>query len=275
MNPLPPSLRDLVEGLEFLFETEASKSNCGLLQMINPIIKLVSVFILIFASLYVLSPIPLLALCAIPISLAMLSKIPMRLFLLRSTIFIPIFAGIISIPVIFLTNGQPMVAFVIGPLSLIATQEGLLKFTIFTGRVWFSVASLMLLTMTMGIGEILSALSSLRAPPIFVQMVTLTYRYLILSILGVQKMLFAREARTFIRQRHINMADLMNFGSILAMLFVRTYERSERVYLAMKARGFDAYNLAPARRGKITIFDVSFISLLCLLICFIAFGHLV
>jgi energy-coupling factor transporter transmembrane protein EcfT len=50
--------------------------------------------------------------------------------------------------------------------------------------------------------------------------------------------LIAKEARTYINRR-INFQSIKHLGAILASLFIRTYERSERVYLAMKARGFD------------------------------------
>jgi energy-coupling factor transporter transmembrane protein EcfT len=40
----------------------------------------------------------------------------------------------------------------------------------------------------------------------------------------------------------MNYQALKDFGVILAALFIRTYERSERVYLAMKARGFSIEN---------------------------------
>ena len=272
MNPLPLSLRDLVHSLEFLFETEDSINKHGLLQKINPILRIASVFLLIISSLFISTPLPLLLLCVIPITLALLSKVPMKAYLLRSTVFIPIFAGIISIPIIFLTSGQPLFSWNIGPWTLIGTHEGLLRFSIFTLRVWFSVASLMLLIMTMGINEILSTFSTLRVPPIFVQMVAMTYRYIVLSILDIQKMLFAREARTFIRRNRLNINDLKNFGSILGLLFIRTYARSEHVYLAMKARGFDVYHVTPVERKKVVALDVAFIIVLCIVIFFLVSG---
>jgi cobalt/nickel transport system permease protein len=88
----------------------------------------------------------------------------------------------------------------------------------------------------------LKLLSSLEVPSVIVQMFGLTYRYFFVSIHEVQSFLIAKEARTYVTRRTINYQALKDLGSILAALFIRTYERSERVYMAMKSRGFEIEN---------------------------------
>ncbi len=112
----------------------------------------------------------------------------------------------------------------------------------FTIRVWFCVASLTLLVVSLGFDKLLKLLASLRIPPVIVQLFSLTYRYFFVSVHEVQSFLIAKEARTYIHRRTMNYQALKDFGAILAALFIRTYERSERVYLAMKSRGFNIEN---------------------------------
>ena len=85
----------------------------------------------------------------------------------------------------------------------------------------------------------LQLLSAIKVPNIIVQLFSLTYRYFFVSIHEVQSVLIAKEARTYVHKRTINMQALKDLGSVVATLFIRTYERSERVYLAMKARGLE------------------------------------
>ena len=235
---IPKSLRDLVEGAESLVYIEDLSGKRGLLQTINPIVKLFVVVFMIVASLFISSVSYLLLVCVIPLILVMASRIPLRQFASRTT-FIPVFAAIISLPVLFLTIGQPILTSNIGTLSLTVTLEGVQRFLLFTIRVWFCVASLSLLILSTGFERTLKLLSSLKVPPVVVQLFSLTYRYFFVSVHEAQSVLIAKEARTYIRKRTISFQALKDLGSILAALFIRTYERSERVYMAMKSRGFE------------------------------------
>jgi cobalt/nickel transport system permease protein len=235
---VPKSLRDLVESAESLVYVEDLSGKRGLLQAIDPLAKLVVIVFMIVASLFVSSLSCLVLICAIPFILALASKIPLRHFVSR-TVFIPAFAAVISLPVLFLTSGHSVFAANLGPLALVVTSEGLVRFLVFSVRVWFCVASLTLLILSTGFEKILKLLSSLKVPPVIVQMFSLTYRYFFVSVHEAQSFLIAKEARTYVNRRTINYQALKDLGSILAALFIRTYERSERVYMAMKSRGFE------------------------------------
>ena len=194
---------------------------------------------MIVASLFIFSLSYLALICIIPFILALASRIPLK-YLLSRTMFIPAFAALISIPVLFITPGHAILATNIGILTLAITSEGLRRFLVFSVRVWFCVASLILLIVSTGFDKMLKLLSSLKVPPLIVQMFSLTYRYFFVSVHETQSFLIAKEARTYIHRRTMNYQALKDFGSILAALFIRTYERSERVYLAMKSRGFSS-----------------------------------
>ena len=238
---VPQSLRDLVESSESLVYVEDLSNKPGLLQSINPLVNLIVIVFMIVASLFIFSLSYLALICVIPFVLAVASKIPLKHFISR-TVFIPAFAALISIPVLFITPGQPIFATNMGILNLAITSEGLVRFLVFSIRVWFCVASLSLLILSTGFDKMLKLLSSMKVPPVVVQMFSLTYRYFFVSVHEAQSFLIAKEARTYVNRRTINYQALKDLGSILAALFIRTYERSERVYLAMKSRGFTIEN---------------------------------
>jgi cobalt/nickel transport system permease protein len=254
---VPQSLRDLVENAESLVCVEDLSGKKGLLQALNPLAKLISIFFMIAASLFISSVSTLLLVCAIPIFLALASRIPMRQLALR-TFYIPAFAALISLPALFLTGGHPIFTANLSLFNLAVTTEGLQAFLLFTVRVWFCVASLSLLVLSTGFEKILKLMASLKVPGVIVQMFSLTYRYFFVSMHEAQSVLIAKEARTYIKRHTINLTALKDLGSILAALFIRTYERSERVYLAMKSRGFEVESSHKLSVPKFHVKDIVF-----------------
>ena len=263
---VPQSLRDIVDSSESLVYIEDLSSKRGLMQSINPLISLIVVFFMIVASIFIFSLPYLVLICIIPLILAVASRVPLR-HLLSRTIWIPAFAALISIPILFITPGQTVAAANFGIFSLAITSAGVTKFLVFSTRVWFCVASLTLLVVSMGFDKLLKLLASLRIPAVIVQLFSLTYRYFFVSVYEVQSFLIAKEARTYIHRRTMNYQALKDFASILAALFIRTYERSERVYLAMKSRGFSIENDHKLALPSLKWLDVFFASAIM-----IAFG---
>ena len=137
---VPQSLRDLVESAESLVNVEDLSSKKGVMQAINPIAKLVAITGMIIASLYIVQLPYLLAICIIPLILAAASRISLKHYFARTTL-IPMFAAVISIPVLFITAGTPIWATSHGSINLAITTEGITRFLIFSVRVWFCVAS--------------------------------------------------------------------------------------------------------------------------------------
>jgi cobalt/nickel transport system permease protein len=266
---VPKSLRDLVEGAESLVYLEDLSGKRGLLQAINPIAKLVAIVFMIVASIFISSLSYLTLICSVPLILAITSRIPLR-YLVSRTLFIPAFAAIITLPLLFLTPGYPIAQMQLGSLQVIITSEGLQHMLVFSVRVWFCVASLSLLVLSTGFDKLLRLLFSLRIPPIIVQLFSLTYRYFFVSVHEAQSVLIAKEARTYVHRRTINYSALKDLGSILSTLFIRTYERSERVYMAMKSRGFEIENKNRLSLPAFRLHDFFFAATI-----FSAFGFLV
>jgi len=256
---VPQSLRDLVEGAESLVSVEDLSGKKGVMQAINPVAKLVAILSMIIASLLITNISYMLAICIVPLVLVVVSQIPLKHFFTR-TALIPAFAAVISIPILFLTVGAPVWAVSLGGVNLVVTMEGVTRFAVFTVRVWFCVAALTLLILSTGFDKTLKLLSAVKVPTLIIQLFSLTYRYFFVSIEEAQSVLIAKEARTYVHKRSFNLQSLKDLGSIIASLFIRTYERSERVYLAMKARGFQIDAENKHAMPKLRIRDLAFAS---------------
>lgn len=268
---VPQSLRDLMEGAESLVYVEDLSGKKGVMQAINPVAKLVAIIGMIVAAVLITKLTYLLAICAVPLVLAATSRIPFKQFFSR-TALVPVFAAVISIPILFLTAGTSVWAASLGSFNLVITLEGLSKFAVFVVRVWFCVSSLTLLILSTGFDRTLKMLATLRVPTIMIQLFSLTYRYFFVSIEETQSVLIAKEARTYIHKRTLNLQSLKDLGAIIASLFIRTYERSERVYLAMKARGFQIEADNRHSMPKLRVSDIAFTA--CIIVPFTAIALL-
>ena len=154
---VPQSLRDIVDGSESLVYVEDLSNKRGLMQSINPLINLIVVVFMIVTSLFIFSLPYLVLICIIPVVLAVASEFHLK-YLLSRTIWIPAFAALISIPILFITPGQTVATANFRLFTLTITSAGVTKFLVFTVRVWFCVASLTLLVVSLGFEKLLKLL---------------------------------------------------------------------------------------------------------------------
>lgn len=83
------------------------------------------------------------------------------------------------------------------------------------------------------------ALSHLRAPRKLVYLFFFFYRYLDVVHEEYERLVRAARTRGFLPKT--NMRTLRIYGYLVGMLFVRSYDRSQRVYQALLLRGFKNY----------------------------------
>jgi len=229
-------LGDFLKTFEDIMYFERFTGTKGILQEINPSVKLLSLVALILSAIAAKTIYPLLILFVVVIILCIFSKIPLGYFLKRATLFIPVFAALIASPLLFMTPGTVLAQIMIGPVLIQPTIEGFLKATVFTFRIWICVATLNLLVLTTRFSQIIHSMDRLRFPKLFVTMIAITYRFIFLFIDEAYRMILAKESRTAARESRIR--NLRSLANMFATLFVRAYEKGERVYLAMLARGF-------------------------------------
>ena len=96
--------------------------------------------------------------------------------------------------------------------------------------------SAVLLGATTSFPDVLHALERLKTPRLLVLIAAFMYRYLFTIVDEVTRMRAALSARGY-APRHA--LQVQAIGRVATALFLRTYERAERVHLAMLARGFD------------------------------------
>ncbi len=84
--------------------------------------------------------------------------------------------------------------------------------------------------------KILTAMRRLGAPIVLVSTLQFMYRYLFVLTEELDRMVAARRARTFRRSGRLDWGLLTG---LIGVLFLRSFERGERVHAAMLARGWD------------------------------------
>lgn len=121
----------------------------------------------------------------------------------------------------------------VGPLAL--SEAGLTTFALVTVKASIGAVGAVLLAATTSFPDILHGLERLRAPRLLVVIAAFMYRYAFVIADEARRMRAALAARAY-RPRHLG--DVAALGRLVTGLFLRSYERGERVYLAMLARGY-------------------------------------
>lgn len=115
------------------------------------------------------------------------------------------------------------------------TSVGLTVLGSVTFKLFLSLLILNTLVLTTSISALLQALAILKMPPLLVAIMASMYRYISVLIAEFTTMRRAAMARNLMAtQSNTRLA----IGNIIGSLFIRTYERGERVYQAMLARGY-------------------------------------
>lgn len=130
----------------------------------------------------------------------------------------------------------------LGPLSLTLSGEGLRLFATIAAKSWVSVQAALLLTFTTPVPELIEALRRLRLPGLLVTTIGFMVRYLVVLGEEAGRMSRAQAARSADPTGHGGGSirwRAATTGHMVGTLFLRSYERSERIYAAMLARGFE------------------------------------
>ncbi len=185
---------------------------------------------------------------------------------------------LVALPLVFIRPGDPLGSIDLGPMRLTISGEGLRMFATIALKSWLSVQVALLLTFTTPFHDMLDALRELRMPNILVAIIGFMYRYL--AVLGdeAQRMLRARASRSALGEDGRGGGTLRwragVVGSMVGSLFLRSYERSERIYAAMQARGFVGTFRHMEARAILRPEWVAFVLTLAALAGFLAAGHL-
>ena len=158
----------------------------------------------------------------------------------RSFIALPF--ALAAITVLFSIPGKPVTSFQFLMWDLTITDAGLLRFVSIVIRSWLSVQMAILLVAVTEFPKIIHALTHLRVPTILTVIISFLYRYLFVLTDEVMRMLRARQARSAAASGARSGGSVAwrarIAGHMAGQLFLRSYERSDRIYNAMLSRGY-------------------------------------
>lgn len=143
------------------------------------------------------------------------------------------------VPVIFiLKRSLVVVPFVllVALFNLVASHGKTVLFFSILIKSYLSILILILLVATTRFPDLLKAFEKLGCPKIITMIMSFMYRYIFVIEDELMKMKQAKQSRSVGGSRFFHAKVLAN---MLGILFIRSYERAEAVYLAMCARGFD------------------------------------
>jgi len=98
-----------------------------------------------------------------------------------------------------------------------------------------AVSCLYYLALTTPMVDILSALKKVKCPQLLIELMSLVYRFIFILLETAETMITAQNSRL----GYINIrAAYHSLSAMLATLFVRAYKRSDELYTALEARGY-------------------------------------
>ncbi len=231
------TISGVTEAIERSVYTEEFTRREGLLQRVDPRVKL-GIFAASVLVVGLARSLPvILILYATAVLIGFLSRLPASLLFKRLLIGIPLFAGIVALPALFLIGGKPLIDIArIGPVHLAITNNSVMSFVVFVTRVAASVTLAALLVVTTRWSDLLKAMRVFRVPEVFIVVLGMTYRYIFLLLKALENLFLARASRTVgvssdqERRRWI--------GASMGTLLGKSFKTSNDVYQAMVARGF-------------------------------------
>jgi cobalt/nickel transport system permease protein len=229
--------------------SESLASRPGLLQRMDPRAKVLTVLLLIGAAGLIHHIFFLVCLNLWLFWLARVSQVPIRTFIKRVWIVVPLFTGIVVFPVLFnvVQPGTPLVVlfhlphplhlgFLSIPAQIAITRQGATAALLLVLRVGASVSLAVLLTLTTRWQALLKALRVLRIPVVFLMVLEMTYRYIFLLLQTSSEMFMARQSRMVGRASSREERGFVT--SAMGQLWARTHATSEEVHNAMRSRGY-------------------------------------
>jgi cobalt/nickel transport system permease protein len=245
---LEHTLANIGQTMEQSFFAESISRRSGLLQSLDPRVKIISILALLIAVGLSRRLDVLAGAYGVALVLAWASAVPMGFFVKRVWLFLPFFTGVIALPALFMTPGPPLVTL---PLGLVITRTGAQTALFLLLRVSTSVSLGILLVLTTPWNTVLKALNVLRVPDAFILILGMTYRYIYLLLHTLNDMLLSRKSRVVARLSGSEERRLI--AASAGTLLGKSLHLSSEVYLAMQSRGFtgsprtiDTFEMKPA-----------------------------
>jgi len=215
---------------------------------------------------------------AVILSIEIVTTLGVGYVLKRSALAIPFVLA--AFPLLFTVAGTSLFSLSIGPWVIQASYPGLVRFISITIKSWLSVQAAILLASSTSFPDLLVAMRAIYVPQLLVSIFGLMWRYMFVLVDEAGRLLRARASRS-------GKSDLPGAkpggsiswrahvtGGMAGSLFLRAFERSDRIYMAMLSRGYDGEARSmplPAIRPAQWVILISSLGLLAL---FLGFAYL-
>jgi cobalt/nickel transport system permease protein len=212
---------------------------------------------------------------ALLLAVEIVSQLGIGYIMKRSVLALPFVLA--AAPIMFTLPGDPLFTFHIGPWLPSISEPGLERFISIGWKSWLSMQMAIVLAASTTFPDLLLAMRSVHIPKLLVAVIGLMWRYLFVLADEVMRLLRARDARsghpantpyrtggTIAWRAHVT-------GGMAGNLFMRSFDRGERIYAAMAARGYDGevrtLGMPPVSRPQkvLVIIGALILSLLVLL----------
>lgn len=232
----------LARALDHALNADDLSRGDGLLQSLDPRIKLVGLSLLIVTAVSVSSLPVLVGLFGLVAALAPPSRVPLSRLFRQVWLGVLLFTGAIALPALVLVPGE--VAFQLPLLPWPVTVTGLRSAGFLIARAETASTCALLLILTTPWPHILKALRIARVPMVLVVILGMTHRYIHILLDTAAQMVEARRSRTF---GQLPPRERRRIATAVAgELFGKALHLSGEVHLAMLSRGY---------RGEVHLMD--------------------
>lgn len=227
------TLADLVLVMDRSHAADAASSRSGVLQSLDPRVKLLGTGLLILNAAATQELRLILALVILAAALAWISDLPLRP-LARLWMTVGVLAAMLAIPAMFLTPGQTL--WNIPVFDWRVTEQGGIVAAKLVSRAMASSTLAAILVLSTPWQIVLKAMRSFRVPIVVVVLIGMSYRYVFLFLESAIEMMESRKSRTVgslpaAERRHLAIAGI-------GVLLERALTLGTEIHLAMQARGY-------------------------------------
>jgi cobalt/nickel transport system permease protein len=215
---------------------------------------------------------------ALILSIEILSELGVGYVLKRAALAFPFVLA--ALPLILTIPGKALFSLTVGPWVITATYPGLERFISIALKSWISMQAAIVLAASTSFPDLLVAMRSIRVPRLLVSIFGLMWRYLFVLVDEASRLMRARAARSGkSEERATKPGGSISWrarvtGGMAGNLFLRAFDRSDRIYMAMVSRGYDGEARSLPLPGILPIHWVILIASLSLLVILLGFGYL-
>jgi len=231
---LESTLQGFARAVSKALQSEQAATQPGLLQQLDPRVRVLGILTLVVSVVLCRHPQAIAATFLIAVVLAIASRVSLTSLAKRVWLVVLGFSGVIAVPALFLTPGEPL--FTAPTLHLTISVQGLRTAVLLVLRVETAATLTTVLVLSTAWTHILKALRSLHLPAEVVTMLAMTHRYVFLLIETANQMFESRQSRTV--GVLTGTARRRMTTRTAGVLLSKSIELSQEVYLAMLSRGF-------------------------------------